>query len=58
MIRRDLWEDIGKGLAYILLIVTICLFGYWMQVTREERLVNHLLDEFQRRGMAPQAVPK
>lgn len=58
MIRRDLWEDIGKGLAYILLLVAICLLGYWMQVTREERLISHLLDEIQRRGMAPQAVPK
>lgn len=58
MSRSELWENIGKGLAYILLIVAICLFGYWMQATREERLVDHLLDEIHRRGMAPQAVPK
>lgn len=27
-------------------------------VTREERLISYLIDEIQRRGMAPQAVPK
>lgn len=58
MSRADLWESIGKGIAYVLLIVAVCLFCYWMQVTREERLISHLLDEIQRRGMAPQAVPK
>lgn len=58
MTRSDLWDNVGKGIAYGLLIIALFVFGYWMQVTREERLVNHLLDEIQRRGMAPQAVPK
>jgi hypothetical protein len=56
--RRDLWENVGKGIAYGMLLVGVLLFAFWMQVTREKRLISHLLDEIQRRGMAPQAVPK
>lgn len=58
MSRSDLWENIGKAIAYVVLIAAVCLTAYWLQVHREERLISYLLDEIQRRGMAPQAVPK